>query len=256
MAKKIITIGKKGVTERIQGSGPISDLNIRYTDGQKSGDEAKSYADRTVGPVTSKGGPWSSFSALFFDDLTTGSVGIQSHLAGDFYDCVLFTTDWPSIAFADIRFAAGGANQGATEIFTDDISLPTRTEAKSSADNDEASFQQVSPVSPVGTISEFTSSNGIRFYGYNMIVSLEVGGLTEPDSDPLIMQKARLNVHSVSPGYSAPEFHFLPGVTSAGACLVRENLLTQEMLDNPIFQSELGGTPFYACVCGVYSVRS
>lgn len=270
MAKKIITIGKKGVTERIEGSGPVTDVNVDYPSTPSNPEAGKPIKDRlSVGPITDKGGPFSLFDARIVT-LNGNSIETATGFFENGKGC-LFLNDYPKMISSKSSYNSGGGSDGiyvennkiSDSRFIQNIENANMTIKHYFSDIYDG-FGIVSGGEEFGEIAEFTSSNGLKFwgypfsfrayeYGYRNNASGSGGTLLEPSSFTVSANSGQQgNGH----GLSSMLVVFGQPITSIAAAIIPESEMTQELLENPITTYDWFGNEIVTYVCGVYATGS
>jgi hypothetical protein len=258
MAKKIITIGKKGVTERIEGNGPVNVVNIDYPNGSASSDSGKTLSDRKQPmPITKDGSSFSAFEALF-GDLVSGTFTPYSPSAGDnVIDVVLFCSDSPAILHG-VQIYSGNIFVNTSQIINGgSVPFVVRDEQCLLANSNDSPFA-TNPSENFGNRSEFETSNGIKCWGYPVLwIQTNFGYLQT--SGGTRKYPNTLRIECISNG---SRINGLPAIAAPSAgvdgtprsIIINEDAITNEILQNPRIKVDYLGNSLVDVV-GFYSVR-
>jgi hypothetical protein len=254
MAKKIITIGKKGVTEKIEGSGPITDLNINYPNGNNSEDAGKAFSERKKPlPITKNGSPFNGAWANLWATDGTGFPLFPKLEQGEWIDIVLFTPDVPVSLESRLNFTSP-IWVGATQVAAGPATY-YMTGRPPRIDNSLDVITELTGNRSAGVRKQYETSEGVKCWGYgaSMLVP-EYGFLDASGGAPL---SAFVEIRAFSAGEIFGCAGPLPSGDIIGAypVLIREDQLTEEMLDNPRFRINYFSGPLDLLICGIYAVR-
>lgn len=256
MAKKIITIGKKGVTERIEGNGPITDVNVDYPNGSNSSEAGEPFFQRSSKlPPNSIGNYSAAIPVSISSDgaITPNVVAAQ----GTCYAAVAFCPDIPSSI--GLKWSYTDQLWVGSTLISDQQSSPVISARWFSLDaiiEDQSQFSSNnftvlrSAIGPnFGRPGLYSNQNGLEFKGYPFEVVISDFNFTESDGGA----KKEVWIHrfycASQGGIHAPTYETNLSVMTV---YVDSASLTQEMLDNPVFDGTFSGNPCRAYIAGVY----
>jgi len=215
-------------------------------------------------PNGPQGGPWGGCTARCYTIASDGALGSSGIAAGDVLDFVLFTQDLPSVVFQEYALSASsGFFFGATQVASGSVYLQNYLRPVEELSG-SAPFSAVRDAY-LGEIGEYQTSSGLTCYGYAFSNGGQGGvldnGWTNGNGGPPPTVRD-YGVTFWTPGVTTlgTPISFGTGPTpdlpaGIGTCLVREDQLTQEMLDSPRFEASLGGRPIYLYIAGIYGIR-
>jgi hypothetical protein len=247
MAKKIITIGKKGVTERIEGSGPITNVNVDYPNGNASTELKTPFTERSFIANTANG--YNQASPIRINPSGVISPIAFGTAVGTRFEIVAFTPDVPtSLIFS---WALGPPlYQGTTLIYNGEA-------------NDEIWFHEIPlmqsnfaggieriETASFGFPELFETSTGIQFRGYGIKAKVaDMGFLSTSGgsaaSTEFIFFGAQSQGELNGPG--------LKDTAKEGVVIVDERDVTQEMIKTGRVEGIFFGDPSRYILAGVYS---